>query len=511
MERGARPSLGTDADPQRKDDPMEHYDAAIIGFGTAGRALGAALADAGQTVAVVERSDAMFGGACVNNACIPTKALVQSARLSAAEGGSIVQQEQRYEAAVEHMDRIRKRARERNYRSLADRDCVSIIMGEASFSGPLQLTVASDEGERTLSADRVFIDSGSTPKLPPIPGIDSPRVHTSSSLIDVQTLPRQLIIIGGGFVGLEFASLYADFGAQVTVLQRGPAILEGEDDQIAHAVRASLEERDIEIVCNAEVERIDDEHDQVLVHVRVGERRDERDGESALGENAPSGTEDEGEGEGGTSPGRELRLPAHAVLVATGRAPNTDGLNLDAAGIARNERGGIAVDEHLRTSAPNVWALGDVTGGPQFTYLSYDDFRIVRDDVLGDGLRTTENRGAIPRCTFVHPPFARIGITEREAREAGFTVRTATLPAENISQASILQDETGLMKVVVDAESDLVLGMDLFCEDAQELVNLVKIVMDARIPATALRDAVFTHPSMTEAFNNLIAALGDPS
>ena len=199
------------------------------------------------------------------------------------------------------------------------------------------------------------------------------------------------------------------------------------------------------------------------------------------------------------------------MLVATGRAPNTDGLNLDAAGIARNERGGIAVDEHLRTSAPNVWALGDVTGGPQFTYLSYDDFRIVRDDVLGDGLRTTENRGAIPRCTFVHPPFARIGITEREAREAGFTVRTATLPAENISQASILQDETGLMKVVVDAESDLVLGMDLFCEDAQELVNLVKIVMDARIPATALRDAVFTHPSMTEAFNNLIAALGDPS
>ncbi|WP_080801441.1 FAD-dependent oxidoreductase [Arabiibacter massiliensis] len=459
---------------------MEHFDAAIIGFGTAGRALGGALADAGQTVAVIEQSERMYGGACVNNACIPTKALVHSARLSAAMGGSIVEREERYAAAIDDMNKLRDSARERNYHSLADRPNVAVIDGRAAFTGPLALTAATADGTREIDADRVFIDTGSLPSLPAIPGIDSPRVHVSSSLIDVRTLPRQLVVIGGGYVGLEFASMYADFGAQVTVLQRGPAILEHEDGETAEAVRKSLADRGIQLICDADVERIDDEHDQVLVHARIG------------GAN-----------------GAERRFPAHAVLAATGRTPNTAGLNLEAAGIELGERGGIRTDEHLRTTAPGVWAMGDAAGSPQFTYIAYDDFRIVRDDVLGDGARTTENRGAIPRCTFVHPPFARIGATAQEARDAGFTVRTATLPAAGIGQARILRDETGLMKAVVDANSDLVLGMDLFCEDAQELVNLVKIVMDARIPATALRDAVFTHPSMTEAFNNLFAALRD--
>ena len=191
------------------------------------------------------------------------------------------------------------------------------------------------------------------------------------------------------------------------------------------------------------------------------------------------------------------------MLVAFGRTPNTTGLNLEAAGIELNDRGGIKVDEHLRTTADNVWAMGDVTGGMQFTYIAYDDFRIVASDLLGDGSRTTKNRGAIPYCTFVHPPFARVGMTADEARKAGYSVQVYKLPAEKISQARILQDPVGLMKAVVDANSGVLLGMDLFCEDAQELVNTVKLVMDARIPASVLQSAVFTHPSMTEAFNNL--------
>lgn len=456
---------------------MEQFDAAIIGFGAAGTALGAALAEAGQTVAVVEQSDTMYGGACVNNACTPTKALVQSARLSAAMGGPIVEREERYTAAIDDMDALRTAARERNYHSLADRPNVEVISGRATFTDASRLSVATSSGTRDIAAERVFIDTGSLPILPPIPGIDSPRVYVSSSLIEERTMPRQLVVIGGGFVGLEFASLYADFGAQVTVLQDSPAILAHEDPETAQAVRKSLADRGIDVICNAHVERINDEHDQVLVIATVD--------------------------------GQEKRLPAHAVLVATGRKPNTAGLGLDAAGIKTNDRGGIEVDERLRTSAPNVWAMGDVTGGMQFTYIAYDDYRIVASDVLGDGSRTTRNRGAIPTCTFVHPPFARVGVTAQEARDAGFSVQTASLPASSISQARILQDETGLMKAVVDANSGLVLGMDLFCEDAQELVNTVKLVMDARIPASVLRDAVFSHPSMTEAFNNLFSSLSD--
>lgn len=452
---------------------MEHFDAAIIGFGTAGRALGAALSDAGHTVAVVEQSDTMYGGACVNVACIPTKALVHAARVSAETSELVSHQEERYAAAIDDMNRIRTAARERNYHSLADRENVRVVNGTASFVDQNRLRVAAQEDAFELEADRMFIDSGSLPRKPDIPGINSPRVYTSDELIDVRVLPRQLIVIGGGYVGLEFASMYTDFGAQVTVLQRGEAILEGEDAETAQAVQRSLEARGIKILCNADVQRIDDEHDQVLVIAKVQ--------------------------------GEEKRLPAHAVLAAIGRVPNTDGLDLKAAGIRLDEHGGVAVDEHLRTSAANVWAMGDVTGGAQFTYLAYDDFRIVASDVLGDGERTTENRGSIPHCTFMHPPFARIGVTAEEAHAAGFTTRVFTLPATSISQASILQDETGLMKAVVDANSDLVLGMDLFCEDAQELVNLVKIVMDARIPASVLRTAIFSHPSMTEAFNNLFS------
>ena len=364
---------------------MEQFDAAIIGFGTAGLALGGALADDGQNIVVVEQSDTMYGGACVNNACIPTKALVESARLTAAVGGSIVEREERYTAAVDDMKELRSASRERNYRALADRENVDVIDGRASFANATHLTVATASGTRSIEAKRIFIDTGSLPKLPSIPGIDSPRVFVSSSLIELPTLPRQLVIIGGGYVGLEFASFYTDFGAQVTILQNSDAILAHEDPETAEAVRRSLEDRGVTIVYDAHVTHIDDEHDQVLVFAQVN--------------------------------GEEKRYPGHAVLVAVGRTPNTTGLNLEAAGIELNDRGGIKVDEHLRTTADNVWAMGDVTGGMQFTYIAYDDYRIVASDLLGDGTRTTSSRGAIPYAVFTTPPFARVGMTEDEARE----------------------------------------------------------------------------------------------
>ena len=226
---------------------MEHFDAAIIGFGTAGRALGAALADAGQSVAVVEQSDKMYGGACVNVACIPTKALVHAARMSAEAGGSIEEHEQRYTAAVDNMDLLRTTSRERNYRSLADRPNVQVVNGTATFASRNRLHASTASGLFDIEADRIFIDTGSTPKKPDIPGADSPRAYTSDELIDVRVMPLQLVVIGGGYVGLEFASMYADFGAEVTLLQRGPRILPDEDPETARAVQDSLTARGVQV------------------------------------------------------------------------------------------------------------------------------------------------------------------------------------------------------------------------------------------------------------------------
>ena len=236
---------------------------------------------------------------------------------------------------------------------------------------------------------------------------------------------------------------------------------------------ASLEARGIRVVRGADVRRIDDGPDEALVTVAAD--------------------------------GAEERLPADAVLVATGRRPNVAGLNLEAAGVELTGRGAVRTDEHLRTTAPSIWAMGDVVGGLQFTYLSLDDFRIVRDDVLGDGARTTANRGTVPYSVFLDPPFSRAGMTEQEARAAGLNVKVAKLPAAAIPKAQLLQKPVGLLKAVVDADTDRVLGVHLFCEESYEMVNTAKLAMDAGLPYQVLRDAVYTHPTMSEAFNDLFA------
>ena len=312
--------------------------------------------------------------------------------------------------------------------------------------------------------------------MPPIPGVDGPRVHVSETLLDVRTLPERLVIIGGGYIGMEFASMYANFGSQVTVVQNEDAFLPREDAEIAAAVLDSVEGRGIRVIRGAGVRRIDDEADQAVVTVEIS--------------------------------GAEERLPADAVLVATGRRPNVDGLNLEAAGVELTERGAVRTDEHLRTTAPNIWSLGDVAGGLQFTYISLDDSRIVKADVLGDGARTTANRGTVPYSVFLDPPLSRAGMTEQEARAAGFDVKVAKLPAAAIPKAQLLQKPTGLLKAVVDAGTGRILGAHLFCEESYEMINTIKLAMDAGLPYQVLRDAVYTHPTMSEAFNDLFAQVG---
>lgn len=469
---------------------MKHYDAAIIGFGKGGKTLAGALATAGKDVAVIEQSPRMYGGTCINVACIPTKTLVHAAALSQAQGGTFAERAARYAAAIDEKDRVTGILRGKNYHKIADLPNVDVIDGRASFVDATHLAIepaaaadattdaaadATAAAPQQIEADRIFINTGARPFVPPIPGIDSPRVFVSETLLDLRDLPERFAIIGGGYIGLEFASLYANFGSQVTVVQDTEEFIPREDAAIAASVLASLENRGIRVVRSARVVRIDREAAQDAVVVEVA--------------------------------GTEERIPADAVLVATGRRPNVEGLALDAAGVELTERGAVRADEHLRTTAPNIHAMGDVVGGLQFTYISLDDFRIVKDDLLGDGARTTENRGAVPYSVFLDPPFSRVGMTEQEARDAGFAVNVAELPAAAIPKAQLLGKPVGLLKAVVDADTDRLLGVHLFCEESYEMINTAKLAIDAGLPYQTLRDAIYTHPTMSEAFNDLFAAV----
>ena len=461
---------------------MKHYDAAIIGFGKGGKTLAGALAAEGKNVAVIEQSPRMYGGTCINVACIPTKTLVHAAALSQAQGGTFAERAARYAAAIDEKDRVTGMLRGKNYHKIADLPNVDVIDGRASFVDATHLAIepaaaadATAAAPEQIEADRIFINTGARPFVPPIPGIDSPRVFVSETLLDLRDLPERFAIIGGGYIGLEFASLYANFGSQVTVVQDTEEFIPREDAAIAASVLASLENRGIRVVRSARVVRIDREAAQDAVVVEVA--------------------------------GTEERIPADAVLVATGRRPNVEGLALDAAGVELTERGAVRADEHLRTTAPNIHAMGDVVGGLQFTYISLDDFRIVKDDLLGDGARTTENRGAVPYSVFLDPPFSRVGMTEQEARDAGFAVNVAELPAAAIPKAQLLGKPVGLLKAVVDADTDRLLGVHLFCEESYEMINTAKLAIDAGLPYQTLRDAIYTHPTMSEAFNDLFATV----
>ena len=449
------------------------YQNLIIGFGKAGKTLAGFLAKKGETVALVERSKERYGGTCINVACIPSKSLEYSARLSAAAGGDFAAKAERYRAAIAEKRRLTAMLREKNYAKVAGTGAV-VIDGEASFIDAHTVRIAGTDGTQTVTAERIFINTGAVPFVPPIPGAaESAHVYTSETMMELDELPENLVIIGGGYIGLEFASYYANFGSSVTVVQDGDAFIPREDAEIAARVRQQMEDRGIRILTGTKILRIEDGTAGTAVITETA------DGEKTLA--------------------------ANAVLIATGRRPNIAGLNLDAAGVAVTPRGAVAVDEHLRTNVPHIWAMGDVTGGMQFTYISLDDFRIVRDQLTGTGARTTANRGAVPYAVFIDPPLARVGMTEDEARSAGFDVRIARLDAAAIPKAHIYRAPAGILKAVIDAKTDIILGAHFFCPASEEMINLMKTAIDNGITAGTLAGAIYTHPTMTEALNDLFA------
>ena len=329
-------------------------------------------------------------------------------------------------------------------------------------------------GSEVIYGERIFINTGSVPVLPKIAGIQESRhVYLSETMLALAELPEQLTIIGGGYIGLEFASMYAQFGSAVTVLQHSQAFIPREDDDVAAAVQEELTRRGVRFVFGAEIERVVDEADRTVVHYSLA--------------------------------GQGQRQLADAVLVATGRRPNTEGLQPEAAGIELLPQGGIRTDAQRRTNVPHIWAMGDVAGGLQFTYVSLDDFRIVRAALTGGSYRD-EGRN-IPYSVFITPSLSRVGLTEKEAKKQGFDAVSAVLPAAAIPKAHVLKEPYGMLKATVDRQTKQILGASLFCEESYELINLVKLAMDAHLPYTVLRDQMFTHPTMSEALNDLFGKI----
>ena len=450
------------------------YDAVIIGFGKGGKTMAGALGAAGKKVALIEKSDRMYGGTCINVGCIPTKSLVYRAGLAAAKGGSFEEKAAAYKAAMDQKEDLTARLRGKNYQKLDSNPNITVIDGTASFQSSHVVEVEKDGKTFQVEGEQIFINTGSSAFIPPIEGLKgNPYVYTSEGLLNLTELPSRLVIIGGGYIGVEFSSIYASFGSKVTILQDGDIFLPREDEEIAGAVRESLESRGIRVMTGVKVKALEQAEGKALVAVDNGKE--------------------------------VQKLEAEAVLVATGRRPNTAGLNLEAAGVEIGPRGGIVTDDSLTTTAPHIYAMGDVRGGLQFTYISLDDFRIVKSKVLGDGSYTLKKRGAVPYSVFLIPPFSRVGLSEKEAVEKGYKVKVARLAASAIPKAQVLEQPAGLLKAVIDEETGLILGAHLFCQESYEMINMIKLAMDAKVPYQVLRDTIYTHPTMSEAFNDLFA------
>lgn len=454
---------------------MKQYDAIIIGFGKAGKTLAAELSNRGWQVAVVERSSMMYGGTCPNIACIPTKTLVHEAGIAALlYHDDYPKQANLYKQAIGRKNRLTSFLRNNNYERLSKRPNVTVHTGEGSFVSANIIKVALPEGDIELQGKEIFINTGSTPIIPAIDGIkESQKVYTSTTLLDLNVLPQHLIIVGGGYIGLEFASMYAEFGSKVTLLEGGNRFMPRNDQDIANSVKEVLEKKGIEIHLNARAQSIHDTNDGVtLTYSDV-------------------------------SDGTPYFVDGDAILIATGRKPMIEGLNLQAAGIGVDAHGAIVVNDQLRTTVPHVWAMGDVKGGPQFTYLSLDDFRIIRDQLFGDKKRDIGDRDPVPYAVFIDPPLAHIGLTEEEALKRGYSFKVSRLPATSVVRSRTLKQTDGMLKAIVNDHSGKIMGCTLFCAEAPEIINIVAMAMKTGQHYTFLRDFIFTHPSMSEGLNEL--------
>ncbi len=471
---------GKQSTSERGIIPMtQQYDAVIIGAGQSGDPLARALAKAGRRVALIERE--AVGGTCVNRGCTPTKTMVASARVAylARRAGDygvhvgpvtvdLAQVRQRKQDIVEDF-------RGGTEKKIQKIDGLDLIYGEAGLTSPQSVEVAlKDGGIQTLAAAQIFLNAGARPLIPKLPGLDTVPFLDSTSVMELDAVPEHLIVLGGSYIALEFGQMFRRFGSRVTIIEQAPHLLGREDPDVAEAMTNILREDGLEIYLAAKALRVAKTTEGVSLTVAT-----------AAGEMAVTGSH---------------------LLLAVGRTPNTDTLGLDKAGVKTDDKGYIQTNERLETNVPGIWALGDVKGGPAFTHISYDDFRILQANLLEGGQRTTTDR-PVPYTVFTDPQLGRVGMTETEAAQAGWNIRVAKLPMSQVARAIETDETRGFMKAIVDAETKQILGCAILGLEGGEIMAVLEVAMLGKLPYPILRDAVLAHPTLAESLNNLFLTL----
>lgn len=461
----------------------EQYDAVIVGSGQAGTPLSTALANAGLRTALIERKH--VGGTCINEGCTPTKTMVASGRVAyLARRGA----DYGVNTGAISIDLAKVRERKRkivdNFRSgsqsrIEKTSNLELTFGEASFSAPKTVEVRLQNGSRrALAAKYIFINAGTRASTPKLDGLDSVPFLDNISIMELGALPDHLLILGGGYIGLEFGQLFRRFGSRVTIIQSADQLLVREDLDIAEEITKILREDGVEVLLSAKATRVQKSGEKISLTVETTN--------------------------GSTS------LAGSHLLVATGRVPNSDTLNLDAAGIKTDDHGFIQVNDRLETTADGVFALGDIKGGPAFTHISYDDFRIIRANLIEKKNASISGR-LVPYTVFIDPQLGRVGLSEKEARAQGRNIRIAKLPMSHVARALEVDETRGFMKAVVDAGSNQILGAAILGVEGGEVMSALEIAMMGKLPYTALRDGIFAHPTLAESLNNLFMAMDSGS
>lgn len=458
---------------------METFDAIIIGSGQAGNPLAKRLSKEGRRVALIE--SASVGGTCINDGCTPTKTLVGSAKNvfqakhAAAHGLRVNDVTPDYQVIIERKNRIVAGFREGLEKSLMEDPNITLIKGKGSFSNHKELRVQGDDiSDMDIGAESIFINTGSRPRIPEIEGLDSVRYLTSTTILELDALPEHLVIIGGGYVAVEFAQIYRRLGSLVTILERSSTMLHNEDEDVAKEIRRILEKENIQVISDASVKRVINKgHKNIDIEIVASEK--------------------------------PVTLSATHLLMATGRRPNTDDLDLFKTSIKTDKDGYIPVNDHLETEIAGIYALGDVKGGAAFTHVSYHDY-VVLSQRMFEGKQSSIRDRLIPYCVFTDPELGRIGLTEKAAREKGLAFTVAKMKTSSIARAIETGETSGFLKAIIDNSTKKILGVAVICAGGGELMSLLQIAMTGGLTYDELRDTMFAHPTYAESINNLFSA-----
>ena len=456
----------------------DHYQAIVIGSGQGGTPLCTALAEAGLRTALIERRH--VGGTCVNEGCTPTKTMVASGRVAYLARRGPDYGIHTGDIRVD-MERVRQRKREivdsfRNgsQKRIEKTANLDLIFGEANFTGPKSVLVRlRDGGQRTLTGENIFINAGARPSVPALDGLKDVPFLDSTSIMELDSVPEHLIVLGGGYVGLEFGQMFRRFGSRVTIVHMHAQVLPYEDTDVAREIEKILTEDGIDLLLDSRALKVSRDGKNIELQI-----------ETKQGVRAVKGSH---------------------LLVATGRTPNTDSLNIQAAAIETDARGYIKTNAQLETNVTGVYALGDIKGGPAFTHISYDDYRIIRSNVLQGGHASIAGR-LIPYTVFIDPQLGRVGLTETEAQSNGMDIEIAKMPMSRVARALEVDETRGFMKAVIDARTKQILGAAVLGIEGGELMSMIEIAMMGHVPYPALRDGIFAHPTLAESLNNLFVA-----